>query len=857
MSETFRIDVIVDPRQAGRGIDRVDNRLRQTQQTANSLNATLNRAFALIGVGAAVRQLQQYSDAFTAVQNRLRTTFEDQVLVNTAIDRLATIANNTRAPLESIVSLFQRGSISARELGVSNEELLVFVERVGQALAIQGTSAASARGALTQLGQALGSGIVRAEEFNSILEGAPVIAQAAARGFDRAGGSVAQLRNFVIQAQFSSQNLFRSFLSGSDNLAEQFGRTVPTISQAFTVLNNRLTTFVGRGGDASGVTTTISAGILALSENLETVARAAIFAGTAFSVNLVQRSIAALNRFAIALAANPVGAFALALTAATSAAVAFSDQIIVAEGGAATLQDVAVVAFNEIQAAVSSFASDASDALAQLFNLESFGVRDFATGVAFAFDTITNATAVVGNVVTTVFLEQFQRGFAVAQAAINRFRLTSVQVFEDTANLVADVFRAPLSTILSSINAVANSVAGLASVATSFGVISEDSRLAAEDAVSSINAALDNLGPNRRPPPLFDVEETRRQIAELDSILGQEFTEIGDSLRVAVTAGLNTADTVAAIDRIFDDAEVRAKQRAARIRQDAEAAAGANLDAGPTQDRSPVASRELQQVLRQVEARDRLKRLIVESNQLQEAGIAGAAEASQRLEIALARANLEATTLPQRFEAVQLAALDAANDVQSGFERAFIRLKQEAADFASAAEASVNVFTNAATDALTDFVLTGQFSFREFAAQIIQDIARIIIRLLVLRAVQAAVQGGSSVGSSIGNLFTSSAGAGAGGGGNFAGGRQFGGTVQPGQRVIVGENGPEELRVGRTGTVIPNPADREGREVNLQVINVTDPNEVTAVLNSGDADESIINAIARNPEALQNIQSNS
>ncbi len=118
--------------------------------------------------------------------------------MNSAIDDLQAIANKTRQPIESIASLYQRASISAKELGASNEDLTKFVDRVGQSLAVLGGPASESAGALQQLSQALGSGIVRAEEFNSILEGAPTIAQAVAKGLAAAGGSVSKLRALVI-----------------------------------------------------------------------------------------------------------------------------------------------------------------------------------------------------------------------------------------------------------------------------------------------------------------------------------------------------------------------------------------------------------------------------------------------------------------------------------------------------------------------------------------------------------------------------------------------------------------------------------------------------------------------------------
>src|SRR5690606_30692047 len=125
-------------------------------------------------------------------------------------DRLFASAQRNAAPVESLVELYSRASLVQKELGVSTEELIDFTDRVALALRVSGKSAQESSGALLQLSQALGSGIVRAEEFNSLLEGALPIAQAAAAGLSEAGGSVAMLRQLGLAGGPSSEAVFRT-----------------------------------------------------------------------------------------------------------------------------------------------------------------------------------------------------------------------------------------------------------------------------------------------------------------------------------------------------------------------------------------------------------------------------------------------------------------------------------------------------------------------------------------------------------------------------------------------------------------------------------------------------------------------
>lgn len=191
---------------------------------------------------------------------------------------------------------------------------------------------------------------------------------------------------------------------------------------------------------------------------------------------------------------------------------------------------------------------------------------------------------------------------------------------------------------------------------------------------------------------------------------------------------------------------------------------------------------------------------------------------------------------------VKLRALEASNTLEAGFQRAFLKIKQEAEDFAAIGDAVVSTFADKATDAITEFALTGQFSFKEFASAILKDLTRIIARLLVVQALNAAVGAVGGGGTGGAGAVTAVAGA-------FA----DGGTTQPGRSYLVGEEGPELFRPGQTGSVQPIAAAAPAAPPVIQVVNVSDPNDVPQTINGGRADESILNVLARNPDRVKQL----
>lgn len=238
---------------ANRQARSIERRFQQMNRTLNSqftaLGGSLVKAFAFAG---GVRGAQTLIDTSTQIQNALKVAGLEGENLAQVYDRLFASAQRNAAPLETLVTLYGRAALVQKELNVSQEEMLNFTDRVAMALRVAGTDAQSASGALLQLSQALGSGVVRAEEFNSILEGALPIAQATAAGLTEAGGSVAKLRQLVVDGKVSSEAFFRAFEAGSVILEEKVAGAELTVSQHLVRLRNVLIDAAGDFEKGSG-----------------------------------------------------------------------------------------------------------------------------------------------------------------------------------------------------------------------------------------------------------------------------------------------------------------------------------------------------------------------------------------------------------------------------------------------------------------------------------------------------------------------------------------------------------------------------------------------------------------------------
>lgn len=240
----------------------IENRFRRMNTTINAGFGTLAngamRAFAVIGGAQGFRTL---SDSATRITNSLKVAGLEGEALDGVYQKLLVSAQKNAAPLEALVELYGRASLVQKELGVSSEQLISFTDNIAVALRASGKSSQEASGALLQLSQALGSGVVRAEEFNSIQEGAPTILQAAAAGIKQAEGSVAKLRKIMLDGGLSSKAFFDGISAGAPLLEQKLSGAVLTIDQRFENLKTSLVDAARRFNESTKAADTFGAEI--------------------------------------------------------------------------------------------------------------------------------------------------------------------------------------------------------------------------------------------------------------------------------------------------------------------------------------------------------------------------------------------------------------------------------------------------------------------------------------------------------------------------------------------------------------------------------------------------------------------
>ena len=259
-----------------------------------------------------VQEIVQIADAWNMMAARLRLATIGQTEFTTAQKALFEIAQRIGVPIQETATLYGKLQQAVRMLGGEQKDALTITESISQALRISGASATEAQSSLLQFGQALASGVLRGEEFNSVVENSPRLAQALADGLNV---PIGRLRKLAEEGRLTADVVVNALLSQKDKLATEYGQLPQTVSQAFRRLQNAFGQWVSQVDASTGITKKLADALTWLATNLEKVMSWLKTIGEVGLSVLIYRLIPALIT-----AWQTAGAAAITAATATSAA---------------------------------------------------------------------------------------------------------------------------------------------------------------------------------------------------------------------------------------------------------------------------------------------------------------------------------------------------------------------------------------------------------------------------------------------------------------------------------------------------------------------------------------------------------
>jgi tape measure domain-containing protein len=242
---------------AAAAIKKLDTSMASLGKSAETVVNTL-RGFGLVIGVEGVRRALAAADSYKTLEARIKgITAETGDYIKVSED-LRDVSRLTGSQLETTVSVFQSLARSSKELGATNTQMITLTRLVQQLGVIGGTSTAAMADGLRQFSQAMAGGVVRAEEFNSIVDSLPEVANAIAKGL---GVGLGELRKMVVSGRLLSKDVFQVLLEQAGEIDERFKQMPVTAERGWNAFEQSLTRILSKLDQASGITDFIGRGL--------------------------------------------------------------------------------------------------------------------------------------------------------------------------------------------------------------------------------------------------------------------------------------------------------------------------------------------------------------------------------------------------------------------------------------------------------------------------------------------------------------------------------------------------------------------------------------------------------------------
>ena len=399
----------------------------------------LDTADAMQSINSQVRQVTSSETEYLAVQRQLLDT-----------------ANNTRASLESTASLYVSTSRALKDYGYTQQEILKFTEATNNAMTIGGVGAQQQAAALMQLSQALSSGLLRGDEFNSIAEAAPILLDTIA---EYMGKSSKEIRKLGSEGQLTADVIFKAISGASEKFGEQAAKMPMTMGQALIVFSNNWQSMVSKLLNDSGTMSGIAAIIKLIADNLTLVVP--IVAGFAVAVTAATAQVIGLN---VAMLANPFGIIAVAIGTVIGLIARFGNEIDVFGGGWSNLSDVIRAVWQLITETI----GEAVGTVKSWFDGLTGWLNENVGGWSSLFGRVMSVISSAIGAYVNIYINTFATGWLLIKEAANNMP----QFFANLGKTIGNVFISAIEWMLNKAVNMINSMIDFANKAASMVGIS-------------------------------------------------------------------------------------------------------------------------------------------------------------------------------------------------------------------------------------------------------------------------------------------------------------------------------------------------------------------------------------------------
>ena len=222
-------------REMKKATDKTKKELKSVADYGKLVGGQLGIAFATLGSAVSVSHIIATADQMQNLASKIRLATDSTEQFHAVQTKLRAIANEQRSSFDAVVDLYSNSQRSLSALGKSQQDVINFTRNMTMAMNVGGRSAQAQAAALTQLGQALASGVLRGDEFNSVAEQAPILMDLIAKEM---GVTSNAIRDLAKDGKITADVVYNAVAKATDSLSAMSDKMPTTVSQALQVIKN-------------------------------------------------------------------------------------------------------------------------------------------------------------------------------------------------------------------------------------------------------------------------------------------------------------------------------------------------------------------------------------------------------------------------------------------------------------------------------------------------------------------------------------------------------------------------------------------------------------------------------------------
>lgn len=223
-------------RNASEQQQKFNNDIRNGQIAAKGMHGTITKIITTIATYLGITKTLNLADQLTSTKARLDLMNDGLQTTKDLQNMIFTSAQRSRGVYLDTAAVVAKLGILAKDAFSNNQEMIFFAEQMNKQFKIGGASVQEQSAAMYQLTQAMAAGRLQGDEFRSIMENAPLLAQAIAKYM---GKSVGELRELSSEGLITADVIKNAMFAAADKTNTKFEELPITWEQIWTSIQNR------------------------------------------------------------------------------------------------------------------------------------------------------------------------------------------------------------------------------------------------------------------------------------------------------------------------------------------------------------------------------------------------------------------------------------------------------------------------------------------------------------------------------------------------------------------------------------------------------------------------------------------